>query len=113
MEVIKVIVDEIPSGCANCDFLHRVSNQWGVSNKDENGNLRYLCVANGFERTMFNVFDDFSRPDWCPLVTTDWVEPEEYPYEYEGLGCENITKAIYAIGHYKSLADTQPVKVSE
>lgn len=70
MQIIKVIVDEIPDGCWNCDFLHRVDG-----GRDENNRVRYLCVAHGFMRTTFNIAEN-SRPSWCPLVRKDLYDME-------------------------------------
>jgi hypothetical protein len=68
MRLIKAIVDQLPDGCYDCDFIHRASNRSGVGDKDEAGHFRYLCIANGNKRTMFN-YGEYDRPDWCPLLS--------------------------------------------
>lgn len=82
METIKVIVDEIVDECAFCPFLHRVDNSY-----DENGRIRYLCVASNFKRTYFNI-EGYKRPNWCPLITQErlmmlWQYAETGDWDYE------------------------------
>ena len=38
------------------------------------------------------------------------TEADDYPDEYDGLGLENVTKAIYSLGQYKPLENAQIVK---
>ena len=60
MKVVKVIVDELPEDCLECDF-------GCTESYDENGdnyNFVYyeLCIA--VNRKNYN---RGNRPDWCPL----------------------------------------------
>ena len=55
MKVIKVVVDELPSGCLFCDF----STVWdSTKSKCRLANKRTVFQENKTE-----------RPDWCPLMT--------------------------------------------
>ena len=62
-EIEKVIIrGEMPEGCIWCDYhdgdyYSCQPNHWcGI----KRGSLRRIADAN-------------TRPEWCPLVTTDWV----------------------------------------
>ena len=57
MEVIKVVVDELPSDCASCDFAEYGSYADGGFGK---------CYA--LNRSL-DLTSNYIRPDWCPLVT--------------------------------------------
>ena len=69
MNVIKVIVDEMPEYCGSCHWLHSEYysacllslERPGLSEYGDLGEMKYKGV------------DRLSRPLWCPLVTTDWV----------------------------------------
>ena len=52
MNIIKVIVDEVPEGCMYCILSHQGDHFWGC--RIYNKPLSH---------------DWTTRPDWCPLVT--------------------------------------------
>lgn len=53
MNVIKVIVDELPKGCNDCPFLVVGS--------------RLMCIINR-EKVADNAYEPMPRPNWCPLI---------------------------------------------
>ena len=64
MKIIKVIVDEIPSGCSSCMFMGIYTPDKGT---DWEGWDEYYCDLLGSE-----VAGD-GRPLWCPLTGEDDV----------------------------------------
>jgi len=69
MEILKVIVDKLPTGCKNCHFCK--------------GDGR--TFPTGCEITMyiidFGVYECSARPSWCPLVAADELTASD-----DGLG---------------------------
>ena len=61
MKVLKVIVDEMPSCCAMCDYFN-----------DELGACNLMI-----EEIDIKIYQQ-SKPDWCPLVTREdiWWDVE-------------------------------------
>jgi len=61
MEILKVIVDEIPKGCSSCKLsTHHY----------------YVCLATGKSTTdlgWIKIERPTTRPDWCPLTTRDYI----------------------------------------
>lgn len=54
MNIIKVIVDEMPANCCRCPLMGK-DDDWGS------------CLSGQELDSDYNV----RRPDWCPLVTVD------------------------------------------
>jgi hypothetical protein len=75
MEVIKVIVDELPKNCVDCWFGQTLSY-------DPNDDFEFIyheyCLV--MDK---NNYDRSSCPDWCPLV--DYDESSERIEELERL----------------------------
>jgi hypothetical protein len=66
MEVIKVIVSELPETCRDCDFMQYISFSTSYDKSDV-----FWCEAKGeviCEAIEFHK-DPVEKPDWCPLVT--------------------------------------------
>ena len=61
-EVIRVIVNSLPSRCTHCDFIQAV--------QDEHfGDYFFACRAHKRRDAFYSVIEDIeTRPDWCPLV---------------------------------------------
>ena len=57
MEVLKVIVDEMPEGCFECDLMSAI--------------LPPSCQAYMTHGQFTLIPDVYTRPVWCPLVTVD------------------------------------------
>ena len=62
MNVIRVVVDELPEGCNECAFR----DYFSADNGD--GGIM-LCTANKTdERQWQAIYYPSVRPDWCPLA---------------------------------------------
>ena len=94
MRIIKVIVDEMPGCCGDCDWSRCFTPSKGT---DWEGTDEYICDFRGEEV----VFD--TRPDWCPLV----VEPEPHTFKNTEVGepwgkptvfCKNETLGKWQMG---------------
>ena len=61
MNVIKIVVDELPEMCEHCSY--------GATNKQGDN----ICVSDHNNIRPIDYFDD-NRPDWCPLVVEECCE---------------------------------------
>jgi hypothetical protein len=68
MKIIKVIVDELPVNCSGCQF-------W------EHGRHTGFEVICGLLHREIDVDNLPTRPEWCPLVSTD-----DLPVDLGGFG---------------------------
>ena len=62
MKILKVIVDKVPSGCAECKFF---DINYNYELRTDFGREVRLCTLNTVE---LGIFAGVGRPDWCPLV---------------------------------------------
>ena len=78
MKVLKVIVDEVPKGCGDCQFLHK----W-----ERGRSILFDCDA-----TFEGFIDDLeTRPDWCPLITAEQIL---HANRRAGIGAETIEEVL-------------------
>ena len=61
MNVIKIVVDELPEMCEHCSY--------GATNKQGDN----ICVSDHNNIRPIDYFDD-NRPDWCPLQLEEVCE---------------------------------------
>ena len=59
MNIIKVIVDEMPESCCRCPLMGK-DDDWGS------------CLSGQELDSDYNV----RRPDWCPLMAGEFIETQ-------------------------------------
>ena len=68
MNIVKVIVDEMPETCADCKFL---------SQRVKGGQCHWECDA--VDEWVLDI--EATRPDWCPLITKKGYMDELFYYD--------------------------------
>ena len=57
MKILKVVVDELPEECGDCQFF----------SYERYSLIRFACSASNFRP----ITVDCGRPDWCPLESEE------------------------------------------
>jgi len=58
MNILRVIVDELPKGCYYCDYCKKISSPGSIL-------VSYYCTL---MKDDSNAWDIDDKPDWCPLI---------------------------------------------
>lgn len=69
MKVIKVIVDRLPETCEDCIYGRIIDD-------DESQAFKLLDMrwCHARQKMIFDESKIDGRPDWCPLVTVEYVK---------------------------------------
>jgi hypothetical protein len=70
MKVLKVIVDEVPVNCENCIYGRIVASEQLYAMH------KFLDVrwCNAAQKMIFDDSLVDGKPDWCPLVTVEYIK---------------------------------------